>query len=298
MARLTDDDPLPYERRVRDLEDIYADAQRELVERIEAAIRDDDDWTVARVRAQLASVVEVLDELEARVTRKARALIRQAHDDGANRAHEQIKALSIEAPEIPGTFAGVQRDAVAQLQASLLDRLDSSRQTLGRQVEDIFAREQRRAALRATLGVSGSPRTAALDLRVRLLQDRAIATSVRESGVGFIDRAGRRWQLDSYAKMAVRTVTREAAVQGSIARMASHGINLARVSAHASACKVCLPWEGRLISLDGTMQEFGGETVYDTATLPPLHPNCRHSLMPVAVEIDALKAEMQAAGAL
>ena len=291
-------DPLPYERRLRELEAIYDSAQVTLADRIETAIRSGDLRTAQRVRLQLSAAVAVLDQLGATVTPLSRAIVRDAYQQGSDRALAQIRRLNVHAPEIPGAFAGVQREAVEALQASLLDRLDSSRQTLGRQVEDIYAREQRRAAVRSLLGANGSSRTAAQDLSRRLLENKAIAKSVEESGVGFVDRAGKRWQLDTYSKMATRTVTREAAVQGAIARMATHGISLARVSAHASACKICLPWEGRLISLDGSVSEYQGEAVYDDSRLPPFHPNCAHSIAPVATRIQALKDEMQLAGRL
>ena len=84
-------------------------------------------------------------------------------------------------------------------------------------------------------------------------------------------------------------------MQGALARMASHGINLARWSRHANPCKVCAPWMGRLISLDGSISEYQGEAVTDLASLPnggpPAHPRCKCSLAPVAVAVDVTRAE-------
>jgi hypothetical protein len=285
---------LAYERRLRDLDILYATAQATIAARVEAAIRGGDFQTSARMRLQLAAVVAVLDQLGAEVTPLARQIVADAYQDGADRALAQIRRLSIRAPEIPGAFAGVQFEAVQQLQASLLDRLDATRQTIGRQVEDVYARETRRAALRAVLGANGSPRTAALDLQQRLLRDRTVQELVRDGGTGFIDRAGKRWRLDTYAEMAIRTQTREAVVQGGMARMVSHGIELARVSFTAGSCDRCRPWEGRLIALDGATSEFGGEPVFDSSNAPPYHPNCTHSLSPVATRIEDLKREMEA----
>ena len=115
------------------------------------------------------------------------------------------------------------------------------------------------------------------------MKDKQVARLMADSNgpVGFVDRAGKRWSLDTYAEMVVRTTTREAAVQGSIDRMVSHGVNLARVSVHSDSCDICKPYEGRLVSLDGQITDYQGESVMDASTIPPYHPNCEHSLSPV-----------------
>jgi hypothetical protein len=284
-------DQFSYERRLQHLEAVYTAAQETLAANIKAALRSSEPWTAQRVQLQLAAVVAVLDGLDITVTPLARELVRDAYQQGADRMLEQIGRLSIVTPEIPGAFVGVQSGAVEALQRSLLDRLDSARQTLGRRVEDVYAREQRSAAIRSLLGVDGSPRTAANELQQRLLRNRGVEQLVRDSSVGFVDSAGKRWQLNTYTRMAVRTVTREAVVQGAIARMAAHGIDLARVSNHATDCPVCQPWEGQLISLSGSIDEYQGESVI-TGDTPPFHPNCRHSLQPVATRVEAVARDL------
>jgi hypothetical protein len=132
-----------------------------------------------------------------------------------------------------------------------------------------------------------------------LMRDPRIKRTVMKGGAGFVDKAGRQWALSDYADMAVRTTTREAVVQGSIARMASHGVDLARVTTHASSCPVCKPWEGRLVTLDGHTTDFAGEAVTDLSSLPnggpPFHPRCRHTIAPVASRIETLRRELAAA---
>ena len=181
------------------------------------------------------------------------------------------------------------------MQKSLLGSLDAATQTLGRRVEDIYGREQRRSALRAVLGAEGSPEAAA-----KHLHDRLAAKAVDDGQTGFVDSAGKRWKLDTYSRMAVRTVTREAVVQGAVARMVSHGIALGRVSAHPDAGPICQPFEGTLVSLGGSgITEYKGEAVSDTGELPPFHPNCEHSVEPVSALIDSVReeAELEPVGA-
>lgn len=293
----TQPDRFPYERRLRDLEALYADAQLAIAARVRNALRSGDLWEEARARAQLSAVVAVLDGLGATVLPLARATVTEAYHQGSDRALHEIRALRVSTPEIPGAFSGVSREAVEQLQASLLDRLDSANQTLGRRVEDIYARETRRASMRAILGQSGSTRAATNDLMLRLQRDRQVAALVRDGGVGFVDSAGKRWQLRSYADMAIRTQTREAVVEGAATRMVSHGIDLARISTSPGACDKCRPYEGRLISLTGTTTEYQGEPVM-SGPRPPFHGRCTHHISPFVTAVEDLKRELQLAGRL
>jgi hypothetical protein len=122
------------------------------------------------------------------------------------------------------------------------------------------------------------------------MRDKHIRQGVEDGRAGFVDSAGKRWSLDTYSNMAVRTVTREAVVQGAAARMVSHGIPIGRVSVHPGACPICVPFEGTLVALaPGAPVEYLGEAVSDTGQLPPFHPNCAHSIAPVAATIDSLR---------
>lgn len=279
---------LPSDAKARELARIFAGAQRTLVAQVQAALRAGNLQHASERRMQLASVLSTLDQLGAETEPLARALVDAAVADGSTMIAKDIAKLahiSISGVQVPATFRGVSSDSVAALQDSILGRLRIARQTIGRQVDDIFAHAGRREALRAVLGVEGSPRSAT----------RGLSADLRRQGItGFVDRSGRKWALDTYSEMAVRTVTREAVVQGQLARMASHGINLARVTTHASACHICQPWEGRLVCLDGSVADFQGEAVADLGAVPapPYHPNCTHNLAPVVQDIELLRQQM------
>lgn len=287
---------LEADRQLDHLLSIYAHAQRVIVHQIREAIRSGDLFKASLRRAQLAAVLATLDGLGVETDLAARQIVHQAFTEGASTAASQIAGLSVTAPEVPGAFAGVSREAVETLADSITGRLQDARRTVGRQVADIYAREQRRSALLSVLGAEGSPRTAAGGLQFRLLQDKQVRALAKQGGVGFIDRAGKRWQLDTYAEMATRTVIREAAVEGAKVRMAAHGVSLARVSRSPKPCEICRPFEGRLVSLDGSRASYEGEAVTVLSSLPgggpPMHPRCTHSLAPVAVRIDAIRREM------
>lgn len=291
---------LPYENRLEDFQAIVRAAQVDIANRVRQAIQTGDLSTAARQRAQLASVIAVLDQMGAAIEPLARQIVAQAHQESADLTAQRIRGLHITAPEIPGSFTGVSREAVKALQAAITGRLQESRRIVGRTVQDVYARAGRRAALRAVLGAAGSPREAQRQMTMDLMRDRDVARMVREGGFGFVDRAGKRWALDTYTEMAIRTVTRQAVVEGALARMASHGITLGRITSVADPCPICEPYDGRLVSLTGEQGDYRGEAVYSLGELPnggpPLHPNCRHSIGPVAVSVDELRAELAATG--
>jgi hypothetical protein len=290
-------DAYPYQATLHYFDGIVRQAQRTIVLQIEAAVRSGDLQTAMRRQAQLAAVEATLEGLAATINPLASQLVSEAWHQAADRALHQIEALPIDTTAAPGAFAGVSREAVQAMQTSLLHRLDDARQTLGRRVQDIYAREQRRAALRAMLGAEGSMPEASRQLQAQLLKDKHIASAVRDGKTGFVDSAGRRWSLETYANMATRTVTREAVVQGAVARMVSHGIAIGRISTHPGACEICVPFQGTLVDLaESGITEWKGEAVSSTGELPPYHPNCAHSVEPVAVTIESLREELELEG--
>lgn len=282
---------VPSDRLVEQLSSLYAGAQRQIVAQINQAVLSGRLNTAARRRAQLLAVLDILDRLGVRADPLARQAVRQAMADGADHTATGIRQLGLHmTSEGERRFASVNADAVAVMQDSLVASLQGARSTVGRHAQDVFAREGRKQVMRALLGAEGSQKTASQRLANEL---------ATQGKTGLIDRAGRRWSLQRYADMAVRTVTREAVVQGSLNRMAAHGINLARVSRHANSCTICQPWEGRLFSLDGETSSYQGEPVATRDAMPnsgpPFHPNCRHTVQPVAIKIDQIRRELATA---
>lgn len=281
---------LPHDAIVDDLARAFRQSQAQIMAQIRGAVQSGNLFKANERRLQLAAVIAALDQLGAVVDPLARQAVAKAYEEGAQRAAAQIGAQVGRDPLASASFNGVRVEAIQQLQASALDRLGASRRTVGRRVEDFYAKAGRRAAVRALLGAQGSPQEAARALAGDITRDPEYKRLLRQGVSGFVDRSGRQWSLDTYSEMVVRTTTREAVVQGQVQRMADAGVNLARVSQHASSCSICRPFEGRLISLDGSLTEFQGQSVADTSIgLPPYHPNCRHTIEPVVTEFEAFR---------
>ncbi|WP_038843424.1 phage minor capsid protein [Salinispora arenicola] len=111
---------------------------------------------------------------------------------------------------------------------------------------------------------------------------------------GFVDRAGRRWQLASYVEMATRSTVAQALVEGHLDRLGAAGLDLVMVSNSPQECARCRPWEGTVLSRSGPAgrrtEHVASATAEDTVAVEVagsvneavrgglLHPNCTHRL--------------------
>jgi len=153
-------------------------------------------------------------------------------------------------------------------------------------VPEILAAAYREAVAAGAADVlSGGATRLAASQRVL---DRLLADGIR----GFTDSRGRRWSLDTYVEMAVRSTTGHAAVAGHVAQLQAVGLDLVVVSDSPRECPLCRPWEGKVLSLSGQVGAVivpsvtGGDpvTVRVAGTLAEAkaagfqHPNCRHGV--------------------
>lgn len=93
---------------------------------------------------------------------------------------------------------------------------------------------------------------------------------------------GKKVNITFYAEMALRTANHRSYLMGEGKKRQEMGISLVVVSAHATACELCVPWQGLILIDDvysGGGQEDGDYPLLSTAMEEGfLHPNCRHNL--------------------
>ncbi|MCR0319636.1 phage minor capsid protein [[Clostridium] innocuum] len=93
--------------------------------------------------------------------------------------------------------------------------------------------------------------------------------------------------IADYAEMALRTASHRATLLGEGSKRDELGVHLVFVSAHANACKLCLPWQGQIL-IDDVFSHPSKEYIAkykskykllsDAIKAGLLHPNCRHTL--------------------
>jgi hypothetical protein len=247
---------------------LYADAELALKAQVQEALLSGQLGTARYRQAQLARVTSILAELQA-------AAIPEATEIAAASYALGMRSVEASMGFTPGNFAGVHQEAVSALADNLAGKLNAAAQTVGRRVEDVFRQEGLKAAAQGLL--RGSTRRAA---------SAELASALTKEGVtGFVARNGARWGLEPYAKMAIRTTTREAVSYGTANRMAEAGLDLVTISQHEDSDEVCDEYAGNTYSLSGASDEYPLLEEF-----PPFHPNCVHVMGPAEVDLDQMEA--------
>lgn len=105
-----------------------------------------------------------------------------------------------------------------------------------------------------------------------------------DQGINCIEyKDGRRAHIASYVEMALRTASQRATFMADGEKRDRWGVHTIFVSAHANACDLCIPWQGKVLIDDvyssGIRPRDGFYPLLSEAMDKGLlHPNCRHTL--------------------
>ncbi|MBX6356326.1 MAG: phage capsid protein [Micromonosporaceae bacterium] len=277
----------PLAERTRDL---YADAELRLLRIIARQLADGLDapgWAerkLAAVQALRRSAQAVVDELGKATRLEVFDAVAEAYNRGHRAAVAELGALSDRARQLVDDITP-NAQAVDRLAAEAVQVVTATHRSILRAVVDGFRRIIAEVTATPLLG-TGTRRQATQDA-MRRFADQGITS--------FVDRAGRRWALTSYAEMAVRTSVARAATEAHARTLTEAGIELVVVSDAPRECPLCRPWEGKVLTLtgpegartvevehaieDGRMVRVRVAGSLDEARLAGLqHPNCRHSV--------------------
>ena len=214
--------------------------------------------------AKLAEVSALRLELAALVARLERAtpdqvagLLEEAHRAGVTAAARRLGGP---------TLVRTGREAVEALARAQLGQLQQLHFPILRTGLDAYRAAVAEASSGTVTGV--------------LTRRQAAAGAMRrfaDAGVsGFVDRAGRSWDLASYAEMSTRSAVGQAHLQGHVDELRGRGHDLVIVSDSPDECRLCRPWEGRVLSISGTDPRHPALASARADGL--FHANCTHSL--------------------
>jgi len=161
-------------------------------------------------------------------------------------------------------FGTVHQQAANALAEATYSRFQDVDGVIGRRVDDLFRAIQLESAEGTVLGYESAKQSA-----------KAMREELAKKGItGFVDKAGRQWSMRAYTQMAVHQVAMDSFREGTRLRLLEHGYDLAVFSIHSNACPLCVPWEGRTVSLTGKTK--GYPTLADARSGGMLHVGCRH----------------------
>lgn len=277
---------------------LYEDAELAIIERLRRALADGIEsplWAEIKLRSigdLRAAVERVTVALERDTTGAVARALAEAYGRGRQSAIADMGAVN-------GARAAQARRVLPN--APAVDRLAASYATDTRPVYSRITRAAvdiyRSVITRVTAGPLLGTETR------RQASQRALTKFAGDGISSFTDKAGRNWEMASYAEMAVRSVTARAAIEGHVDALQELGVGLVVVSDAPLECPLCAPWEGEVLTLSGPPGPRTIRVEHATATerrgvlrrprtVPVhvvgsltearaaglFHPNCRHSL--------------------
>lgn len=259
-------DPELAARLAREAQAVYSQATAEMLEQVAkrlAAGIDSPGWAelkladVARLRNEVNTL---LAQLEGRAASAVTQALTEAYGAGSRL-------------ELGGQFSRTSGRALQQLIAEAVQQVIETHSAILRTTLDDYRKIVTDATTRVSIGTQTR----------RQATQRGLDAFAQAGITGFRDSAGRRWEIESYAEMAVRTASGRAAVAGSLDRMSDRGLDLVIVSNAPEECKTCRPWEGKVLSIsgEGVGRQDGFTVVASVAQARSeglLHANCRHNL--------------------
>lgn len=281
---------------------LYAWAQTELLRGL-FVILADTEHTMAGMQtamgAMRALVRRVLATLQVRTDTLIRAMVDGYAASGSHLAEEQVAGVPGSHLAVPGdtpggppapptslTLAGdaepdwhnlstphgdLAADAIAR---DMAHRLGDVRERITRLPDDVYKAIAPHGAIRQVLDNGWTPHQS---------QAAAWRVFLAQGVTGFTDRAGRRWNLATYTEMAVRTAAMRAFNDAHLARGRALGVRFWTVHPHRTACPLCWPWEGKVLTEHLERVEPGvpvSGTIAGATQAGLFHPNCRHALAP------------------
>lgn len=152
-------------------------------------------------------------------------------------------------------------------------------QTIGRRVDDIYRTVSLGAARDRLAG--GAVPTGVGEAEAKIVKD------LKENGItAFTDSAGRKWELETYANMAMRTIQMEAYMQGSINKYVDEGVDYVEVGGAEPvpgvSSEAAFEYFGKILCLSGEDSRFDSLAMAEEAGL--MHPNNWRDLLPLTKE--------------
>lgn len=255
---------------------------------------------VDRFRRECSAIVS---EYSDKIAEDTRQLMQEQFAEGVNGAAEEAGELVLVQPEIKPLdgdtayqtgepdFFGVDTSKVSRLIADMTAQEHHVENSALRVMDDVYRTTVHKAQLAMSTG------SVTLDQAV----DMAVSDFLAKGINSIVYRDGRRVNIADYVRMALRTTSSRAALQGKSAKYKALGYDTVLVSSYGKCSPTCRPWQGRAY-IDDVFSDFSGE-IEDRSTgddfnmwgkseycgewFPLLstalhhglfHPNCRHSI--------------------
>lgn len=232
----------------------------------------------------------ILGEYTDVIDRETRTLIQEEFKEGEELVNSQLEELKEEIPEATESdlvtsdnFFGVNQKKMHTLMNDITQLEKDVSSAALRMTDDIYRQTLNKVQL--SMGTGSTSLQEAIDSAVKDFLDK---------GINCIEyKDGRRVNIADYVRMALRTTSTRATLQGEAKRRTELGYDTVLVSQYSACSDTCLSWQGR-VYIDDVFTVWEGEingdrgksnycgkwfTLLSVAIRAGLfHPNCRHTM--------------------
>lgn len=222
----------------------------------------------ARQLEVLAQIDQILQELDQKTAETITGELEAHYTKYAKQTATVAKQSGL---QLNPTLTALDRQAIEALANGTMETYREAYSGVKRAAMRMLT-EAHRQEVQATLiegRITGATRKAIAD---------SIAGQLKEGLVTLIDKGGRKWSLEAYSNMLTRTMFVKSANDGIINKLLAGGEDLVQVSYHGADCKLCQPWEGKILSISGLNPVYPSKAEAEDNGL--MHPNCRHRYLP------------------
>ena len=229
--------------------------------------------------------LDIMNEYVDVIDDQTRQLMTEQFQEGQQQAQRNAQELSDEpiTPIPDKHFFGVNEKKMAKLMEDVTTLEKTAETAALRMTDDIYRQTLNRVQL--AMGTGSMTLNEAIDLATKDFLDKGINCIVYADG--------KRVNIADYVRMALRTTSTRAALQGAAKRFSELGYDTVLVSQYGGCSKTCEPWQGQVYIDDvftvweGEKDEFQGKSNYcgewfwllSYAVKNGLfHPNCRHTM--------------------
>lgn len=236
---------------------------------------------------------DIMSEYTDVIDSETRQLMEEQFKEGVNGITVPQSEMISDIPQVTlnpePEFFGVDDTKVTKLIDDVVNLEKHAETATLRTMDDIYRQTVHKAQLAMSTG--GMTLQQAIDMSVKDFLNKGINCIVY--------RDGRHVNIADYVRMALRTTSTRAKLQGESERFRTMGYDTVRVTQYSMCSKTCLPWQGRpyindvFVLWDGEIEErengeLWGKSNYCGKWFPLLstaihaglfHPNCRHTIV-------------------
>lgn len=175
-------------------------------------------------------------------------------------------------PQVEENFFGVNEKKLNALKETVTNDLKKAQMSVLSKMDDVY----RQTIFKTHVYLQSGAKTInqAIDMATKDFLEKGI------NSITYKD--GKQVNIASYAEMCLRTASQRATFLGEGKKRDEYGIHLVVVTAHANTCKMCEPWQGKILIDDifchGTKNDGDYQLLSEAVGKGFLHPNCRHTL--------------------